>query len=186
MQVIVGWAQIIVVLRCSVVAANRSPLTTTVLAQSSAFECGKPGAPCGKAVPADANCQKGPGFCQAGHYCGYRWTSGGSRSDIPRCLPLPKDCGTSGNECCPSNKDSPHLSIEDKLKRQPTCTDGSHCFYYLGESDSDESNDPYAAIKGERVGRGLSCGLDSRCRGGRSQLNTGISNFAVASISSTQ
>jgi hypothetical protein len=144
----------LVLLRCSTVnAAVNAPLRATALNQApAAFECGKPGAFCGKAVPAGANCKGGPGFCQAGHYCGYDVdrTKKDGRSDFPKCLPIPKNCGTAGNECCPTNKDSPHRSIDDKLQRQPTCTDGSYCFYWplIGGRSSEAYHDPYAAITG--------------------------------------
>lgn len=180
MRCIIVFTQCIIILSCSsVLAATRSPLSATALTQSSAFECGKPGAPCGKAIPADANCKNGPGFCSAGHYCSIWVTKEGGYSKFPKCLPLPKDCGTAGNECCPSNKDSPHLSLDDKLQRQPTCTDGSHCFYYpprpfafRSVQEFEASHDPYAALKGEHANSGLGW-LGSKttsCKGGRQSI----------------
>lgn len=52
-----------------------------------------------------------------------------------------------GSPCCPSNKDSPHTSLEDKLSRKPFCTDGSVCFYFVPVSGFN-NGDTYAANKG--------------------------------------
>lgn len=53
------------------------------------FKCGAPGAPCGAALPKDAKCPRGPGWCSPGHYCGWQDTT----AEPSRCLPLPENCG---------------------------------------------------------------------------------------------
>jgi hypothetical protein len=93
----------------------------------SAFECGAPLAVCGEYVPKDAKCAKGNGWCQAGHYCAS--TESESDKGHLKCLPVPKDCGTAGNVCCPSNTDTPHTASTKALDRVPFCRDGSTCFY---------------------------------------------------------
>lgn len=57
-----------------------------------------------------------------------------------------------GSPCCPSNKDSPHTSIEDKLSRKPFCTDGSVCFYFAPVPGFN-NGDTYAANKGVLTGQ---------------------------------
>lgn len=64
-----------------------------------------------------------------------------------RCLPLPKNCGTAGNPCCPSNTDSPHQTLQDKLNKKPFCKDGSTCFYFAPVPGLD-NGDMYAANTG--------------------------------------
>lgn len=114
------------------------------------FECGKPMMPCGSAIPDGKTCPKGAGWCQPGYFCGFE----GSTTEPSRCLPLPKDCGTAGNPCCPSNTDSPHSgSMDDKLKRKPFCKDSSTCFFYAPEPGLN-NGDLYA---GNRGGNGSFC-----------------------------
>jgi hypothetical protein len=64
------------------------------------FECGKPNMPCGSAIPEGKKCEKGPGWCEPGYFCGFETTT----AEPSKCLPIPKDCGKAGNPCCPSNK----------------------------------------------------------------------------------
>jgi hypothetical protein len=45
-----------------------------------------------------------------------------------RCLPVPENCGTVGNTCCPSNAVRQHTHQSDVLGRPAYCTDGSVCF----------------------------------------------------------
>jgi hypothetical protein len=68
----------------------------------------------------------------------------------PRLLPAAcstDKCGTAGNACCPSNTDSPHTSLSDKLNRKPYCKDGSTCFYFSPVPGLD-NGDFYAGNKG--------------------------------------
>jgi hypothetical protein len=97
----------------------------------------------------------GAGWCEPGHFCGYESTT----TEPSRCLPLPKDCGKAGQPCCPSNTDSPHTSLEDKMGRKPYCKDGSTCFYFAPVPGLN-NGDMYAGNKGavggwEGVGRPL-------------------------------
>jgi hypothetical protein len=64
------------------------------------FECGKPNMPCGLAIPEGNKCEKGPGWCEPGYFCGFETTT----AEPSRCLPIPRDCGKAGKPCCPSNK----------------------------------------------------------------------------------
>lgn len=117
---------LLIVLGClAACGAVRAPLGAASAAQGG-FQCGAPNGPCGAAIPAGVQCPKGPGWCQAGHYCG--WSK--NADEASRCLPLPESCGKAGHACCPSNTDSPHTSLEDKLSRKPFCKDGSYCLYW--------------------------------------------------------
>ena len=109
-----------------VAARDLNQVKSSSAVQAGEFECGKPLGPCGAAIPAGVTCPKGKGWCQAGYFCG--WEENALQQS--RCLPLPEKCGTAGNSCCPSNTDSPHTSMEDKLTRKPFCKDGSTCFYF--------------------------------------------------------
>lgn len=63
-----------VVLCCAISGqATRVPLGITQARANStaAFECGKPLGPCDKAIPAGVLCDKGPGYCQTGYFCGW-------------------------------------------------------------------------------------------------------------------
>lgn len=70
-----------------------------------------------------------------------------------------------GSPCCPSNKDSPHTSTEDKLSREPFCTDGSVCFYFAPVPGFN-NGDTYAANKGVLTGQLLHSDLSGMGRGG--------------------
>jgi hypothetical protein len=103
-------------------------------------------APCGKSIPAGTTCPKGAcsscaGWCTAGHYCGYP-----ERSWDAQCVPLPKNCGTAGNVCCPSNTRTPHTNSTPSLERIPLCTDGSTCEF--SPEQSAYIPDPFAGIPG--------------------------------------
>jgi hypothetical protein len=111
---------------------------------ANAFECGAPLAPCGEAIPAGTKCPKGAGWCTAGHYCGYP-----EDSSKAQCVPLPKNRGKAGYECCPSNAATPHTSSTDPLKRIPFCKDGSTCKYDFLQQTTSMTPDPYAGVKGE-------------------------------------
>jgi hypothetical protein len=45
--------------------ADKPPANMT-----SSADCGKPWAPCGVQIPAGLRCEKGPGWCQKGYFCG--------------------------------------------------------------------------------------------------------------------
>jgi hypothetical protein len=109
-----------------------------------AFECGAPSAPCGENLPAGTTCPKGSGWCTAGHYCGYA-----ERSSKAQCIPLPKNCGTAGNVCCPSNTRTPHTSETPPLERNPLCTDGSTRVFDPVKRSTSMTPDPYAGVEGE-------------------------------------
>lgn len=89
----------------------------------------------------------GAGWCEPGHFCGYESTT----TEPSKCLPLPKDCGKAGQPCCPSNTDSPHTSLEDKMGRKPYCKDGSTCFYFAPVPGLN-NGDMYAGNKGAAMG----------------------------------
>jgi hypothetical protein len=133
---------IVVIIGCLLLPAQGS----RVLLQSASnatFECGKPMGPCGTAIPAGVTCDKGPGYCQPGYFCGWEQNTG----QPSRCLPLPAKCGTAGNPCCPSNTKTPHTSNDDKLNRQPYCSDGSTCFFFRPLAGLN-NGDIYAGNKG--------------------------------------
>jgi hypothetical protein len=115
----------------------------STIVSTAAFECGAPLAPCGENLPAGATCPKGAGWCTAGHYCGYP-----ERSFDAQCLPLPKNCGTAGNVCCPSNTKTPHTSEMSALERNPLCTDGSTCVFDPMNRYTSMTPDPYAGVQG--------------------------------------
>lgn len=117
---------LLIVLGClAACGAVRAPQEVATAVQGG-FQCGAPNGPCGAAIPAGVQCPKGPGWCQAGYYCG--WSK--NTDEASRCLPLPESCGKAGHACCPSNTDSPHTSLDDKLNRKPFCKDGSYCLYW--------------------------------------------------------
>jgi len=118
------------------------------LATVSAFDCGKPGSFCGGAIPKDVTCPKGPGWCEAGHYCDYDTSKTVPRK--PKCLPLPPDCGQLGMECCPSNKDTPHTKPDDRMTRRPTCRDGLTCLD--DPTGTGIAGDPFTGRTGGRSG----------------------------------
>jgi hypothetical protein len=99
-------------------------------AKPTAFECGKRNGPCGFDIPANVTCEKGPGWCQPGYYCGRNETDSWGGSSGPKlCKPVPKECGEAGHPCCPSNTDDPHGKDTPREQRLPFCRDGSSCFY---------------------------------------------------------
>jgi hypothetical protein len=110
-------------------------------------------------LPAGVTCEKGPGWCEPGYYCGYRLKhdstyTGNTVESIKeikspdgdqRCRPL-GGCGQVGGECCPSNADAPHTNTTDKLARKPFCKDGNICVW----NSSDAAATPtYAGVRGE-------------------------------------
>lgn len=145
---------VLFVLHAAGCAAVRVPLGISQNG-TTAFECGKPYGPCGMAIPSGVTCPQGPGYCQAGHFCGWKQNT----QEKSSCLPLPENCGKAGSLCCPSNTDSPHTSQEDKLKRKPFCKDGSTCFYFAPMPGLDYG-DIYAGNTGE-CGMGRGCGTGS-------------------------
>lgn len=110
--------------------------------QCMAFDCGKPFAPCGQAVPEGVKCEKGNGWCEAGHYCS------SDKVAKAQCQPLPKDCGKAGSVCCPSNTDTPHTSDTYPLDRTPFCRDGRTCFFFPESRFTAVTPDPYAGVAG--------------------------------------
>lgn len=110
-------------------SASRPLYTASTPAKPTAFECGKPNGPCGFDIPANVTCEKGPGWCQPGYYCGRNETdSWGGSSGPELCKPVPKECGKAGHPCCPSNTDAPHGKDTPREQRLPFCRDGSSCF----------------------------------------------------------
>jgi hypothetical protein len=126
---------------CCLYTANAVP--PALPPANATFECGKPLAPCGKALPAGINCPKGAGWCAAGHYCGFP-----KNSTKAKCKPLPKNCGKAGYECCPSNAETPQTNATNPLNCKPFCMDGSTCVYSSGNSTS-KSPEVYAGVTGE-------------------------------------
>jgi hypothetical protein len=133
-----------VMIGCLLLSAQGSPHRVLLQSGSAAsFECGKPMGPCGTAIPAGVTCDKGPGYCQPGYFCGWEQNTG----EPSKCLPVPAKCGQAGNPCCPSNTKTPHTSNEDKLKREPYCSDGSTCFFFRPMAGL-PNGDIYAGNKG--------------------------------------
>lgn len=137
-------------------AMMQSPRITTVLllmlaiaaaslqaATAATFVCGAPGAFCGSALPKNANCTNGPGWCQSGYFCGWQNNTG----EPSKCLPVPQGCGKTGKDCCPSNTFKPHTKPDDIFNLKPFCTDGSYCFYFAPQRGL-PNGDYYAGVKG--------------------------------------
>jgi hypothetical protein len=121
-------------------------------------------------LPAGVTCEKGPGWCEPGYYCGYRLNhdstyTGNTVESIQeikspdgdqRCRPL-GGCGQVGGECCPSNADAPHTNTTDKLARKPFCRDGNICVW----NSSDAATTPtYAGVRGETRQTSHACCLE--------------------------
>jgi hypothetical protein len=106
------------------------PLPLPIL--NSDKDCGVPYALCGGSIPDGIKCPNGQGWCQKSYFCGWvkvpLQEAGKDKAGTLRCLPVPENCGTVGNECCPSNAVAPHTQRSDVLGRLPYCTDGSVCF----------------------------------------------------------
>jgi hypothetical protein len=119
-------------------------LASSSIPYAAAVTCGAPLAPCGENLPPGTTCPKGAGWCTAGHYCGY--AKGSSKA---QCVPIPKNCGTGGNPCCPSNAETPHTSTTPPLDRKPFCKDGSSCTYNPLTLSTSMTPDPYAGVEGE-------------------------------------
>lgn len=115
------------------VASARAPPRTLLQGTSSSTadkgaapcECGKPLGFCGAYIPDGVTCEKGAGWCKAGHSC----MEDKDDNRQLKCLPIPKDCGKAGQPCCPSNADGPHTKETPESERLPFCRDGSTCFY---------------------------------------------------------
>lgn len=141
--------------RNSAVTAVVGLLLLAVLGRpTAAFKCGQPNSPCGLDIPKNVTCEKGPGWCEPGYHCSQEGPGG------IQCLPVPKDCGKAGNQCCPSNADVPHNDASDKAQtsREPFCRDGSTCWYdYLNFR-----RQPYVGVTspepGENKSNHCSCG----------------------------
>jgi hypothetical protein len=166
---------------CLIIGVASARQLNAVLDNDSnkAFACGKAGSACGASIPAGVQCPKGPGFCEAGTYCGWEF-SDTSKKTI--CMPIPKACGSAeGSPCCPGNARVP-APLTDALPDgsrpapKPTCADGLTCFFTPTMGGNGWSAPPYASPAGALLGE--ASGLASRLscpikEGGRAGDGTG-------------